>query len=176
MADHNIHVFWSGSQQAQLEARMFASENDCIILEMTHVARYKQDLLAKERRRLEKQGWRSREIWFQKELPVWEKLSREFAESSPHKEVHVFIDISYKNPEEMVKQGENFKEKPWLNDFYYGWAPEDFQKFRNCFPDGEIPKLMKECRYDRKKSVLHRVEHPILKKMNKKLIIHYVNR
>lgn len=172
MADDKIHVFWSGNG-AKEEAQKFASDNGYLVLESTHIAEYKEKVLKKQRRNLEKLGKTSREIWYQKELPEWEKLSRSFAESSPHKTVHVFIDVTYIEPEDMRQE---YREKPWLNDFYYGWTEEDFIKFRSCFPNDQIPKSMKECSYDRKRSILHRVEHPILKEQGKDLTIHYVNK
>lgn len=173
MAKDKIHVFWSGNG-AKEEAQKFASDNGYIVLESTHMAEYKEKTLKKQRRDLEKLGMPSREIWYQKELPEWEKLSRSYAESSPYKTVHVFIDVAYIEPEDMTSK--EYREKPWLNDFYYGWTEEDFIKFRSCFPGGQIPKSMKECSYDRKRSILHRVEHPILKEQGKELIIHYVNK
>ena len=175
MADDKIHVFWSGNG-AKEEAQKFASDNGYLVLESTHIAEYKEKMLKKQRRNLEKLGKTSREIWYQKELPEWEKLSRSFAESSPHKTVHVFIDVTYIEPEDMRFTNQEYREKPWLNDFYYGWTEEDFIKFRSCCPNGQIPKSMKECSYDRKRSILHRVEHPILKEQGKDLIIHYVNK
>ena len=185
MAKDKIHVFWSG-EGAKEEAQKFASDNGHIVLESTHIAEYKDKVLKKQRRDLEKSGRSSRDIWYQKELPEWEKLSRSYAESSPHKTVHVFIDVSYIEPENMrytnhpgnnkKSVSKEYREKPWLNDFYYGWTEEDFIKFRSCFPNDIIPKSMKECSYDRKRSILHRVEHPILKEQGKSLIIHYVNK
>ena len=185
MAKNKIHVFWSGNG-AKEEAQRFASDNGCLVLENTHIAEYISQVLKKQRRDLEKKGRSSRDIWYQKELPEWEKLSRAYAESSPHSTVQVFIDVSYTEPEDMRstspigKNGDSisreYREKPWLNDFYYGWTEEDFIKFRSCFPNGQIPKSMKECSYDRKRSVLHRVEHPILKEQGKELVIHYVNK
>ena len=179
MAKNKIHVFWSGAG-AKEEAQKFAVQNGYVILEMTKVADYMERILTKQRREITKNKDISREverdIWFQRELPQWEKLSREYAQNTPHQEVHVFINVSYKEPETMLSSNSVFKEKIWLNDFYYGWHEEDFIKFRSCFPDNEIPKSMKECCYDRHKSVLHRVEHPILKKMGKSLTIHYVKK
>lgn len=185
MANDKIHVFWSGNG-AKEEAQKFASENGYLVPESTHIAEYKEKTLKKQRRNLEKLGKSSREIWYQNELPEWEKLSRSYAESSPHKTVHVFIDVAYIEPEDMrftnhsdsneKSVSKEYREKPWLNDFYYGWTEEDFIKFRSCFPNGQIPKSMKECSYDRKRSILHRVEHPILKEQGKNLIIHYVNK
>ena len=174
MANKKIHVFWSGGEPAKEAAQKYCNDNDCVMLGMTHIAVYKDTVLKKERKRLLKQGWSPRSIWFQNELPEWEKMSLEFAKSSPYENVHVFIDVTYREPEDMKKEGSEYREKPWLNDFYYGWSDEDYQKFRNLFPNGQIPKRLKECNYDRKKSVLHRIEHPILKQMNKHLIIHYV--
>lgn len=185
MADDKIHVFWSGNG-AKEEAQKFASDSGYLVLESTHIAEYKEKMLKGQRRNLEKLGKTPREIWYQKELPEWEKLSRFYAESSPHKTVHVFIDVTYIEPEDMrftnhsdsneESVPQEYREKSWLNDFYYGWTEEDFIKFRSCFPNGQIPKSMKESSYDRKRSILHRVEHPILKEQGKDLIIHYVNK
>ena len=171
MANKKVHVFWSGDK-AKTAAQSYCQNNNYVMLEMTHVAMYKEKVLRKEHERLEKQGWSRQAIWYQNELPQWEKLSRDFALFSPHDEVHVFVDVSYKEPEEM--RGKEYRKKPWLNDFYHGWTEEDFYKFRQMFPNEEIPKYLKERGYDYRKSVLHRVEHPILKRMHKNLIIHYV--
>lgn len=185
MAKDKIHVFWSG-EGAKEEAQKFAFDNGYLVLENTHIAEYKEKMLKEQRCNLEKLGRSPREIWYQKELPEWEKLSRSFAESSPYKTVHVFIDIAYIEPENMSFPDQvgdkkesvpkEYREKPWLNDFYYGWKEEDFIKFRSFFPGGQIPKSMKECSYDRRRSILHRVEHPVLKEQGKDLIIHYVNK
>ena len=172
MAKEKIHVFWSGGDSAKAAAQRYCQDTNSVMLEMTHAAEYKEKILRKKRRELLKKGKSPNDIWFQEELPEWEKLSLDYALSSPHKDVHVFINASYKEPEDMM--GKEYREKPWLNDFYYGWNEEDYEKFRNIFPNGEVPKNLKECSYDRRKSVLHRVEHPMLKEMKKNLIIHYV--
>ena len=182
MAKKKIHVFWSGGDPAKVAAQSYCQANNCVMLEMTHKVCYMEKVMKKERREQLKRGKSPNEIYFQNELPKWEKLSMEYAMSSPHKDVHVFINVSYKEPEDMMERGQKkgegngkeYHEKPWLNDFYYGWNEEDYQKFRTLFPNDEIPKQFKECNYDRRKSVLHRVEHPILKDMKKNLIIHYV--
>lgn len=171
MASEQLHVFWSGDR-AKEEAQNWAQNNNCVVLESTHIADFKDKELSRRRLESLKKGKSMREIWFHDELPEWEKLSYDFALSSPYRTVHVFINVSYKEPEEM--QNSDYKEKPWLKDFYYGWSNEDIAKFRNMFPDNKIPKSMKECCYDRKKSILHRVEHPLLKEMGKELKIHYV--
>lgn len=172
----DLHVFWSGGDDAKYSAIQYAKENGYLTLEMTRKAVYQEQILKKQHGQLKKMGWTDSQIWFEKELPVWEKLSVEFAKSCAHKEVHIFIDASYKDPMQEKKDGNSFRQKTWLNAFYYGWSDEDFQKFRQCFPEGEIPKAFTECNYDRKNSVLHKVEHPELKSLNKELIIHYVNK
>lgn len=172
----NLYVFWSGGDDAKYAAMQYARENGYLALEMTRKAVYQDRVLKKQHELLKKAGWTDSQIWFEKELPVWEKLSLDFAKSCTHQEVHVFIDVSYKDPMLEKKEGNSFKQKLWLNTYYYGWSDEDFQKFSQYFPEKEIPKAFTECNYDRKNSVLHKVEHPELKSLNKNLIIHYVNK
>lgn len=172
----NLYVFWSGGDDAKYAAMQYARENGYLALEMTRKAVYQDRVLKKQHELLKKAGWTDSQIWFEKELPVWEKLSLDFAKSCTHQEVHVFIDVSYKDPMLEKKEGNSFKQKLWLNKYYYGWSDEDFQKFSQYFPEKEIPKAFTECNYDRKNSVLHKVEHPELKSLNKNLIIHYVNK
>lgn len=167
-----LHVFWSGGDNAKYAAMQYAIENDYVTLEMTRKAVYMEQVLKKQHKQLKDLGWTESQIWFEKELPVWEKLSLDFAKSCDNPEIHIFIDVSYKIPKEV----DAFKQKSWLNKYYHGWSDSDFQKFRQCFPDGEIPKAFTECNYDRKHSLIHRIEHPEFKSPNKVLIIHYVNK
>lgn len=171
-----LYAFWAGGNDARYAAMQYAIENDYSILEMTRKGIYMDQVLKRQHERLGKAGWTDSQIWFKKELPVWEKLSLDFAISCENQEVHIFIDISYKDPMQEKKEGNSFKQNTWLNAFYYGWSDEDFQKFRQCFPEGEIPKAFTECNYDRRHSIIHRIEHPELKAANKILIIHYVNK
>lgn len=172
----NLYAFWSGGDEAKYAAMQYARENGYSTLEMTKKAIYMEQVLKKQHRRLNETGWTDSEIWLKKELPVWEKLSLDLAKSCTNKEVHIFIDISYKDPMLVKKEGGSFRQKTWLNSFYYGWSNEDFLKFRQCFPNEEIQKAFTESNYDRKYSIIHRLEHPELKATNKILIIHYVNK
>lgn len=113
MANKKFHVSWSGGEKAKTAAQSFCQANNCVMLEMTHIAKYKEWGLHKEHKRLEKQWWSQKAIWFIKELPEREILSRDFAVCSSHNNVYIFIDVSYGEQEDMV--GREYREKPWLN-------------------------------------------------------------
>ena len=108
----NLYVFWSGGDDAKYAAMQYARENGYLALEMTRKAVYQDRVLKKQHEQLKKAGWTDSQIWFEKELPVWEKLSLDFAKSCTHQEVHVFIDVSYKDPMLEKKEGNSFKQKP----------------------------------------------------------------
>lgn len=71
----NLYVFWSGGDDAKYAAMQYARENGYLALEMTRKAVYQDRVLKKQHEQLKKAGWTDSQIWFEKELPVWEKLS-----------------------------------------------------------------------------------------------------